>query len=160
MAKARKTTSDGTIAANPKAWHNFEINEIFEAGLLLLGSEVKAMRQGGVSIKEAYVGVKSGSLHVLNMHVPELKCATHGYGHHPRRPRALLLHRREQNRLLGAIERKGFTLLALKLYFNAGGLAKLQIGLGKGKTRADKRAIERDRSWGKQKAQILRRGIM
>ncbi len=158
MAKSHKNT-DGSIAANPKARHDYEIEDILEAGLLLRGSEVKSMRQGGVSIKEAYVGVKSGSLHVLNMHVPELKHAAHGHGHAPRRPRGLLLHRREQSKLLGAIERKGYTLLALKLYFNARGLVKLQIGLGKGKSKADKRATERDRSWSKQKAQILRRGM-
>ena len=154
----RKNT-DGSIATNPKARHDYEIEEIFEAGLLLQGSEVKSIRQGGVSIKEAYVGIKSGSLHVLNMHVPELKHAAHGHGHHPRRARGLLLHRREQNKLLGAIERKGYTLLALKLYFNARGLVKLRVGLGKGKSKADKRAVQRDRSWNKQKAQILRRGM-
>lgn len=159
MAQSKNKQTDGSIAANPKARHNYTIEETFEAGLLLQGSEVKSMRRGGVSIKESYVGVKSGSLHILNMHVPELRHAAHGHGHHPRRARGLLLHRREQNRLLGAIERKGYTLLALKLYFNARGLAKLQIGLGKGKTKADKRASERDRSWSKQKAQILRRGM-
>ena len=159
MAKSKRKNTDGSIAANPKARHDYEVEEVFEAGLLLRGSEVKAMREGGVSIKEAYVGVKNGTLHVLNMHVPELKHAAHGHGHAPRRARGLLLHRREQNKLLGAIERKGYTLLALKMYFNARGLVKLQVGLGKGKNKADKRATDRDRSWNKQKAQILRRGM-
>lgn len=158
MTKTHKP-QDGSIAANPKARHDYDIEETFEAGLILQGSELKAMRMGGVSIKESYVGVKSGGLHVLNMHVPEWKHAAHGTSHHPRRARPLLLHRREQSRLLGAIERKGYALLALKLYFNQRGIAKLLIGLGKGKTKADKREHAREKSWNKQKAQILRRGM-
>ena len=154
--KSRSPDSD-VIAANPKAHHLFAIEETLEAGLMLHGSEVKAMRRGGVSLRESYVGVKGGSLHLLNTHIPELKDAAPGFEHKPRRPRALLLHRREHKRLLAAVERKGYALLALKLYFNRRGIAKLLLGVGKGKTKADKRESERTRDWNRQKAQLLRR---
>ena len=158
-AKSAAKSNDGLVAANPKARHDFAIEDVIEAGLMLQGSEVKSMRHGGVSIKEAYVGLKQGQLHVLNMHIPEWRDAAHGAAHTVRRPRKLLLHRREHGKLLGAIERKGYTLVALKLYFNAHGIAKLAVGLAKGKTKADKRESDRTRDWNKQKAQLLKRGV-
>jgi SsrA-binding protein len=132
-----------TIARNRKARHNFEITDTLEAGLALAGSEVKSIRAGKVSIAEAYVKVVEGEAWIVGMHISHYGPAG-DFGHEEDRPRRLLLHRRELNRLAAAVDRKGMTLVPLELYFR-GAFAKLRIGLARGKRQYDKRESIRER---------------
>ncbi len=144
------------VADNRKARFHFEILDTFEAGIQLTGSEVKALRAGRASLGEAYATVeKSGELFLINAHIPEYFAANR-LNHPPRRPRKLLMHRREIDRFAGAIQREGLTIVPLKLYFNERGRAKLQLGLARGKKLHDKRAAQRDRDWSRDKARLLR----
>lgn len=157
MSKANKKSSGGgsTIALNKQARHDFFIEESFEAGLALEGWEVKSLREGRVQLKESYVLVKDGEAWLFGAHVsPLLSASTHV---HPDalRTRKLLLHRQELNRLIGAVERKGYTLVPLALYWKRG-RAKLEIGLAKGKKMHDKRAVEKERDWAREKQRLLK----
>ncbi len=143
------------VAQNRKARRDYMIDETFEAGLILVGSEVKSLRAGSGSIAEAYAGMRNGELHLLNAYIPEYKSANR-FNHEPRRPRKLLVHRRERSRLAGAVQRRGVTLVPLALYFNERGIAKLRLGLARGKRKADKRATEKARDWQRQKQRLLR----
>ncbi len=143
------------VAQNRKARRDYMIDETFEAGLVLVGSEVKSLRAGSGSIAEAYAGMRNGELHLLNAYIPEYKSANR-FNHEPRRPRKLLVHRRERSRLAGAVQRRGVTLVPLALYFNDRGIAKLRLGLARGKRKADKRATEKARDWQRQKQRLLR----
>jgi len=147
-------TTDRYIAQNRKARHDYLIEDTIEAGLILAGSEVKSLRKGGVSINEAYAAERAGELYLMNANIPEYAAAR--INHEPRRPRKLLLHKKELNRLAGAVTRDGMTLVPLGLYFNERGIAKVAIGLAKGKRKADKRAAEKERDWQRQKGRILR----
>jgi SsrA-binding protein len=147
-------STDRYIAQNRKARHDYLIEETLEAGLVLAGSEVKVLRQGGVSINEAYAAEREGALYLMNANIPEYPAAR--VNHEPRRARKLLLHKKEMSRLLGAITREGMTIVPLGLYFNERGRAKIAIGLAKGKRKADKRAAEKERAWKRDKARILR----
>src|SRR5437763_17180072 len=131
------------------------IEDTVEAGLVLHGTEVKSLRQGGASIAEAYADQNGCELFLVNANIPEYKCCSH-FNHLPRRPRKLLLHRKEMNRLLGAIRREGVTIVPLSIYFNDRGRAKVELGVAHGNRKADKRAAERDRDWQRNKARILR----
>ena len=111
---------------------------------MLHGTEVKSLRQGGASIAEAYADEKGGELFLVNANIPEYKASAH-FNHEPRRPRKLLLHRKQMNRLMGAVKREGVTIVPLSLYFNDRGRAKVELGLATGKRKADKRSAERDR---------------
>ena len=122
--------------------------------MMLAGTEVKVLRQGLASINEAYATEREGDIYLLNAHFPEYPSAR--FNHEPRRPRKLLLRRREINRLRGAIKRDGVTLVPLSIYFNERGRAKLELGLAKGKRKADKREAEKARDWQRQKARIMR----
>lgn len=144
-----------TVAQNRRARHDYFIEDAVEAGLVLTGSEVKSLRQNRGSINEAYAGEQNGEIWLINAHIPEYRGASH-FGHEPRRARKLLLHRRELNRLLGSIRREGFTLIPLSLYFNRRGIAKLQLGLAKGKRKVDKRQSIKERDWARSKARLLR----
>ncbi len=144
-----------TAARNRKARHNYAIEESFEAGLALEGSEVKSLRQGRASISEAYAAEKGGELYLFNAHIPEYDAAGQ-FTHQPRRPRKLLMHKREINRLAGAVNRQGMTLVPLAIYFNAKGIAKVDLGLARGKRKFDKRAAIKERDWKLQKARLLR----
>ncbi len=144
-----------TVAQNRRARHDYFIEDTVEAGLVLTGSEVKSLRQNRGSINEAYAGEQNGEIWLINAHIPEYRGASH-FGHEPRRPRKLLLHRRELNRLLGSIRREGYTLIPLSLYFNRRGIAKLQLGLAKGKRKVDKRQSIKERDWARSKARLLR----
>ncbi len=156
MAQKGKGPPVGTIAAqNRRARHDYAIEETFEAGIVLAGTEVKSLRQGRASINEAYADVQGGEIFLVNAHIPEYDSARH-FGHEPKRPRKLLLRRREIGRLVGAVQRKGMTLVPLAIYFNARGLAKVQIALAHGKRQVDKRAAEKDREWRRQKERLLR----
>lgn len=142
-------------AQNRKARHTYEIEETFEAGLVLLGSEVKALREGRANIAESYAKVEDNEIWLVNAHFPEYKQAGQ-LNHEPRRRRKLLLKRREVSKLLGSSERDGMALVPLKLYFNVRGIAKLELGLGKGKKQFDKREAQKKRDWDRQKARLLR----
>jgi SsrA-binding protein len=142
-------------ALNRRARHDYLIEDTLEAGLVLHGTEVKSLRQGGASIAEAYADAQSGELFLVNANIPEYKSSSH-FNHQPRRPRKLLLHRKEMNRLMGAIRREGVTIVPLSIYFNERGRAKVELGLAHGKRKADKRQAERDRDWQRNKARLLR----
>ena len=143
------------VALNRRARHDYLIEDTLEAGLVLHGTEVKSLRQGGASIAEAYADVQAGELFLVNANIPEYKASAH-FNHQPRRPRKLLLHRKQVDRLLGAVKRDGVTIVPLALYFNERGRAKVELGLARGKRKADRRQAERDRDWQRNKARLLR----
>lgn len=143
------------MAQNRRARHDYFIEDTIEAGLILQGSEVKSLRNGRASIAEAYAGSDQGDLTLFNAHIPEYKSA-HQFNHAPKRPRKLLVHRKERDRLLGLIQRDGMTLVPLSIYFNDRGIAKLQLGLAKGKRKADKRESDKKRDWQREKARLMR----
>ena len=144
-----------TVAKNPKAYHDYTIDETLEAGLMLLGSEVKSLRRGKVSIKEAYAAEEDGDIYLINANISEYEGANQ-FNHDPKRKRKLLLHKKEITKLLNAIKRKGTTLIPLSIYFNKRGIAKLSLGLASGKKQHEKRASEKDREWKRDKERILR----
>jgi SsrA-binding protein len=148
-------TTDRYAALNRRARHDYLIEDKLEAGLVLHGTEVNSLRQGGASIAEAYADVQSGELFLVNANIPEYKASAH-FNHQPRRPRKLLLHRKQVDRLLGAVRREGVTIVPLALYFNERGRAKVELGLARGKRKADRRQAERDRDWQRNKARLLR----
>ncbi|HKX07907.1 MAG TPA: SsrA-binding protein SmpB [Stellaceae bacterium] len=146
--------TDRYIAQNRKARHDYLIEDTLEAGLILAGSEVKSLRKGGASINEAYAAERGGELFLMNANIPVYAAAR--INHEPRRARKLLLHKKELNRLTGAVTRDGMTLVPLGLYFNDRGIAKVAIGLSKGKRKSDKRAAAKERDWKRDKARIMR----
>ena len=143
------------VAENRRARFDYFIDETLEAGIMLTGTEVKSLRFGEGSIAESYAEVKNGEVWLVNSNVPEF---SHGnrYNHEPKRPRKLLLHRREVDRLQGAVERKGMTLVPLSVYFNGRGRAKVELALAKGKNVADKRATIKERDWKREQSRIMR----
>ena len=143
------------VAQNRRARRDYFIEETLEAGLMLQGTEVKSLRAGKASLAEAYAGPRNGELFLLNCTIQEYPNAGR-FNHEPRRPRKLLVHKRECDRLLGAVKRDGMTLVQLKIYFNARGMAKLELGLAKGRKRHDKRDLEKKRDWQRQKARLMR----
>jgi SsrA-binding protein len=143
------------IAANRKARHNFFIEETLEAGLELTGTEVKSLREGKANISEAYASEENGDLLLINAYIPEYQQGNR-FNHAPRRPRRILMHRRELDRWIGLVNRGGMAIVPLKLYFNARGIAKLELGLAKGKKLHDKRQTEKKRDWAREKARLLR----
>jgi SsrA-binding protein len=145
------------IAENRKARYEYFIEERYEAGLVLQGWEVKAMRAGRAQLQEAYVYLRAGEAFLFGAHLSPLAAASSHITPDPVRTRKLLLKQSELSGLLGAVERRGYTLLPLELYWKKG-RAKLQIGLAKGKKQHDKRAVEKDRDWERNKARLLRRG--
>ena len=153
MAKVK--SSKNIVARNRRARHDYEIEETMEVGMVLFGTEVKSLRQGRASIAEAYAGEKDGAIYLLNAFIPEYTHGTH-FNHPPKRPRKLLLKRREMQRLLGAISRKGVTLIPMSLYFNERGIAKLELGLAHGKKKVEKREAEKERDWKRQKERIIK----
>jgi SsrA-binding protein len=153
---AGKGKGPGRIAAqNRKARHDYLIEDKIEAGIALAGSEVKSLREGKASIVDAFAGEKNGELYLMNAYIPEYAPARH-FGHEPKRARKLLVHRRERNKLLGAVAREGMTLVPLSIYFNARGVAKVELALARGKHKADKRAAIKERDWQRQRARLMR----
>lgn len=146
---------DRYAAQNRRARHDYLIEDTLEAGLVLQGSEVKVLRTGQASIAEAYADAQAGELFLVNANIPEYSAAKH-FSHQPRRPRKLLLHRKEMNKLLGAIRREGVTIVPLSIYFNERGRAKVELGLAHGRKKADRRQAEKDRDWQRNKARIMR----
>lgn len=152
-----KDTAPGrlTIARNRRAWHDYFIDERFEAGLALMGTEVKSLREGRANINEAYASEQRGELFLTNATIPEYR-AGNRFNHEPRRSRKLLMRRREIAKLIGAIRKKGQTLVPLSLYFNPRGLAKIELGLARGKRAYDKRHTIKDRDWQREKERLMR----
>jgi SsrA-binding protein len=144
-----------TVAENRRARFEYFIEDTFEAGLMLTGTEVKSLRFGEGSIAESYAEIRGGEAWLVNANVPEF---SHGnrFNHEPKRPRKLLLHEREIDRLQGAVERKGMTLVPLSIYFNSRGRAKVELALAKGKNAADKRQTIKERDWKREQARIMR----
>ncbi len=157
MARPHHPEFDKTkiVAENRRARYEYAIDDVFEAGIMLTGTEVKSLRFGEGSIAESYAEVKNGEVWLVNSNVPEF---SHGnrYNHVPKRPRKLLMKEREIAKLHGAVERKGMTLVPLSIYFNARGRAKVELALAKGKNAADKRQTVKDRDWQRDKARIMR----
>ncbi len=159
MAKPRKKALDpsSTIALNKKARHDYFIEKNYEAGLALKGWEVKSLRAGKAQIREAYVVVRNNEIWLIGAQITPLSTASTHVHADPSRTRKLLLHRREIDQLIGFVDRKGYTLVPLRLYWKDG-RAKLDVGLARGKKQHDKRAADRDRDWQRQKARILKHG--
>jgi len=153
--KKKKDAGRPFVAENRKARYNYEILEMFEAGIALQGSEVKSLREGKANIAESYASAEKGEIYLINSSIQEYRQANR-FNHEERRPRKLLLHKREIARLIGATEREGMTLVPLKLYFNDRGIAKGQLALARGKKQHDKRETEKQRDWQRQKARLLR----
>ena len=145
-----------TVARNRKARFNYFIKDTLEAGIVLTGTEVKSLRSGQASINESYADVKEDALYLLNAHIPEYAKAHVKVQHEVRRPRKLLLHKTQLNKLLGAVQRKGTTIVPLTVYFNKRGIAKVLLGIATGKKQHDKRATEKDRDWSREKSRIMR----
>ena len=158
MATKKKTKGhSNTIALNKKVRYEYTIEDKFEAGMVLEGWEVKSLRAGKIQITESYVIIKKGEAWLLGAHITPLSTASTHIHPDPSRTRKLLLHRNEVDKLIGAIDRKGFTVVPLAMYWSHG-LAKLEIGLAKGKQTHDKRADERNRDWKREKQRILKSG--
>lgn len=147
-----------SIVENKKAFHDYTIEERFEAGLVLEGWEVKAIRAGQVHLKEAYVIVRAGELYLLNAHITPLKTASTHVKPDPTRTRKLLLNAAEIRKLIGKVERAGYTLVPLDLHYRSGRI-KLQIGLGKGKRQFEKRAAESERDWKREQQRLLKQRV-
>lgn len=143
------------IAENRRARFDYLIESTMEAGIQLVGTEVKALREGRANIAESYASPERGELYLINAYIPEYAPASQ-FNHEPRRPRKLLVKQRELYRLMGAVEREGRTIVPLKMYFNARGLAKLEIALGRGKKAHDKREATKQRDWQRDKARLMR----
>ncbi len=159
-AKKSKTAKDGNrpIAENRKAFHEFFIEDRMEAGISLQGWEVKALRAGRANLTESYAVLKDGEAWLLGAHIAPLMSASTHVNPDPIRTRKLLLHRKELDRLIGAVEQKGYTLVALSMYWQRG-RAKVQLGLAKGKKQHDKRAASKDRDWQRQRERILKHSV-
>ena len=153
--KKTKAPAGNTIAVNRRARHDYFIEDRFEAGLALEGWEVKSLREGNAQLTEAYVNLRQGEAWLVGAHFSPLRSTSTHVKADPTRARKLLLHRHELDRLAGAVERKGYTLVPLDLHWHKG-RAKLNIGLGKGKKQHDKRADRKDRDWQRQKERILK----
>jgi SsrA-binding protein len=143
------------IAENRKARFNYEIGEVVEAGIALTGTEVKSLRQGKATIAESYADAKGGEIWLVNANIPEYLQASR-FNHAPKRPRKLLLHRRQIDKLAAAVDRQGMTIIPLKMFFNAKGRAKVEIALGRGKKLHDKRETEKKRSWERERGRLMR----
>jgi SsrA-binding protein len=155
MSKSDQKTGHRTVADNRKARFHYEIVDTYEAGIALTGTEVKSLRGGKATIGEAYAGPSGDEFFLFNAYIPEYLQANR-FNHETRRPRRLLLHKRQINKLIGATQREGFTVIPLKIYFNERGRAKVELGLGRGKKLHDKRETEKERTWNREKARLMR----
>ena len=143
-------------AQNRRARFDYFIDDTLEAGLMLTGTEVKSLRTGKASINESYAGISKGELFLFNAHIPEYLQAGRWLQHEVRRPRKLLLHRRELAKLMMALKTKGATIIPMSIYFNDRGIAKVELGVATGKKKVDKRESEKERSWQRDKARLMR----
>lgn len=143
------------VAENRKARYNYAIEDTLEAGVVLSGTEVKSLRSGRANITDAHAGDKGGELWIFNLDIPVYEGGNR-FNHEPRRPRKLLVHAKQMNKLLGMVKIKGYALVPLKLYFNARGIAKILLGVGKGKKEYEKRETIKKRDWEKQQRNLLK----
>jgi SsrA-binding protein len=155
MPAPAATSVRKVVAENRKARFSYFIEETFEAGIALTGSEVKSLRMGRANIAESYATEERGEVYLINAYIPEYLQANR-LNHETRRPRKLLLHKREVGKLIGAVQREGMTLVPLRIYFNDRGRAKLELALARGKKLHDKREAEKSRDWERQKGRLLR----
>lgn len=143
------------VADNRKARFNYAIGDVYEAGIALTGTEIKSLRAGKATIAESYADARGGEIWLVNSNIPEYLQAGR-FNHAPKRARKLLLHKREINKLMGAVEREGMTLVPLKLYFNLKGRAKIELAVARGKKLHDKRQTEKKRSWERERGRLMR----
>ena len=151
-----KGISHGRVAENRRAKFDYTIIDTIEAGIILLGSEVKSLRLGRASIAESYATEESGHIVLINSNIPEYSSAASGQNHEPKRIRRLLIHKKERNKVFGQIKKDGCTVIPLSLYFNQKGLAKLSLGIAEGKRKIDKREVIKKRDWDREKRRILK----
>ncbi|MDP6953518.1 MAG: SsrA-binding protein SmpB [Alphaproteobacteria bacterium] len=152
---ASRDLTNRAVAQNRKARHDYFIEDSLEAGLVLVGTEVKSMRAGRASLGDSYAEARDGEMYLLNANIARYPAANR-QNHEPMRPRKLLLHRREIEKLSGLVQRQGYTLVPLKLYFNDRGRAKVEIGVARGRKQHDKREREKERSWQREKGRLMR----
>jgi SsrA-binding protein len=155
VARKKEEPERRVVADNRKARHAYAIESTLETGLALMGSEVKALRSGRATIAESYAQAKDGEIFLINSYIPEYAMANR-FNHEPRRPRKVLVHKKEGRRLAAAVQREGMTLIPLRVYFNVKGVAKLELGVARGKKLHDKRETEKARDWARAKARLLR----
>jgi SsrA-binding protein len=153
---AKKDDGRKRVAENRKARYEYAIGDTYEAGIQLTGTEVKSLRAGQANIAESYASVEKGGIFLINAYIPEYKAAGDFFQHEPRRPRRLLMHKKEIHKLAIAVDRQGMTIVPLELYFNERGRAKLKLAVATGKKLHDKRADEAKRDWQRQKARLMR----
>jgi SsrA-binding protein len=158
MTKSKSGIERYRIAAeNRKARHNYFIEDTVEAGIVLTGAEVKSLRNGRANITDSYADVRAGEVFLVNAHIPEYAQNNNRFKpHEERRPRKLLLHKGQVNKMIGAVQREGYTLVPLSVYFNERGRAKVELALAKGKQMHDKRHAEKDREWEREKGRLIR----
>ncbi|AUG53005.1 SsrA-binding protein SmpB [Thalassospira marina] len=155
MAAKKENSNSKLVAQNRRARFDYFLLETFEAGLALRGTEVKSLREGKGNIQESYAEPKNGEVWLINAYIPEYQSKM-PFGHEERRPRKLLLHKREITKMSDAVNKKGTTLVPVKIYFNDRGIAKLELAIAEGKRKADKRETIKERDWQRDKARILR----
>ncbi len=155
MAAKKENSNNKLVAQNRRARFDYFLLETFEAGLALRGTEVKSLRDGKGNIQESYAEPKNGEVWLINAYIPEYQSKM-PFGHEERRPRKLLLHKREIAKMSDAVNKKGTTLVPVKIYFNERGIAKLELAIAEGKRKADKRETIKERDWQRDKARILR----
>lgn len=156
MAQKKKAEPPRKVVAdNRAARFHYALGEKLEAGIMLTGTEVKSLRQGRVNLADAYVGVSGSDVYLYNAHIPEYLQANR-FNHETRRPRKLLLHRRQIDRMIASVQRQGMTVVPLRLYFNDRGMAKCEISIAEGKKLHDKRQASKERDWNREKARLLK----
>jgi SsrA-binding protein len=155
MADKKDKPASRTAAVNRRARFNYEIGQVYEAGIALTGTEIKSLRAGQSNIADAYAGEKGGELWLYNAYIPEYLQANR-FNHETRRPRKLLLHKREISRLVGAVDKEGMTIVPLKVFFNDRGRAKVEIAVARGKKLHDKRETSKTRDWNREKSRLMR----
>ncbi len=148
-------SANNLVAQNKRARHDYFIEDVVEGGLVLTGSEVKSLRQGRASILESYASEENGEMFLVNAHIPTYDAANR-FNHEPKRPRKILLKRKEMAKMIGMVHREGYTVVPVSLYFNKRGIAKVGLGLARGKKQVDKRQTEKNRDWQRDKARLLR----
>ena len=152
----KKESQRKTVSENRRARFEYSILDVYEAGIMLTGTEVKSLRRGQSNIAESYAAEEGGGLALINAYIPEYQNAGNFFQHEPRRPRRLLMHAAEIKKLTQAVNRQGMTIVPLELYFNEKGRAKLKLALAKGKQLHDKREASAERDWNRQKARLMR----
>lgn len=153
--RSKEGTKIRVLAENRKARYEYFLTDFYEAGIVLTGTEVKSLRFGSANIAESYAEPKDGQIYLVNCNIPEFKQGNR-YNHEPKRPRRLLLHKREIEKLSGAVQRQGMTLIPMCLYFNDRGKVKLELALAKGKKAHDKRETIKQRDWQRQKSRLMK----